>query len=102
MVPLQCSCSTLSLDCRAQAQHSSFPEEEALHTRREEGEEVQEGRIITASRAIYQDKTFQAPWQSQATQSLQPLASTLASHLMASPTLALMFLDSRCTVSLDR
>ena len=100
MVPLQCLCSTL--DCRAQAQHSSFPEEEVLHTRREEGEEVQEGRIITASRAIYQDQTCQARWQSQATQSLQPPASILASHPMASPTLALMFLDSRCTASLDR
>ena len=98
MAPLQCSCSTLSLDCRAQAPPSSFPEEEVLHTRQEEGEEVQEGRIITAS----QDQTCQAPWQSQATQSLQPLASTLASHPMASPTLALMFLDSRCTASLDR
>ena len=100
MAPLQSSCNIL--DCQAQAQPSSFPEEEALHTRREEGEEVQEGRIITASRAIYQDQTCQAPWQSQATQSLQPLASTLDSRPMASPTLALMFLDSRCTASLDR
>ena len=40
MAPLRSSCSTL--DCRARAQPSSFPEEEALHTRREEGEEVQE------------------------------------------------------------
>ena len=100
MAPLRSSCSTL--DCRARAQPSSFPEEEALHTRREEGEEVQEGRIITASKAIYQDQTCQAPWQSQATQSLQPLASILVSHPMASPTLALMFLDSRCTANLDR